>query len=217
MEKEELGWIKIYRKLREWEWYKDSKMVHLFIHLLISANRKPGKFEGMDISRGQLITGRKQLCFDTGISEQSIRTCLDKLKSTSEITIKSTNKFSVITLINYGLYQSTEKKSTSKSTSTLTNDQPTTNQQLTTNKKNKNNKNNKNNIYRAFAHLEITNEDFEKLSIDYGKNEVDDILDDIENYRNNKKYISLYHTAKKWLKKEYEKNGKEEEELPYLK
>jgi len=118
------GWIKIHSKIVNWEWSNDSNMVSLLLHLLIRANYKPSKWRGIDIKRGQLLTGRKQLSKWTGISEQTIRTCIERLKSTSEITIQSTNKYSVISICNYDKYQQT---STSKSTSKLTNDQPATN------------------------------------------------------------------------------------------
>ena len=59
----------------------------------------------MTIKRGQLVTGRKALAAQTGLSERQIRTALDHLKSTNELTIKSTNKFSLITIVNYGKFQ----------------------------------------------------------------------------------------------------------------
>ncbi|MGI9582611.1 hypothetical protein ACR1PO_15555 [Chryseobacterium sp. RRHN12] len=63
-------------------------------------------------------------------------------------------------------------------------------------------------IYRAFAHLSISFEEVEKLkSSDYKEDEINSILDDIENYKENKKYSSLYLTALKWLKKNKEKNA----------
>ena len=98
-------WVKIYRKMMEWEWYNDSKMVHLFMHLVIKANIKPNKWKGVEVKRGQLITGRKKLSKETGISEQSIRTCLNRFISTKELTIKSTSRYSLITVCNYDEYQ----------------------------------------------------------------------------------------------------------------
>jgi len=57
-------------------------------------------------------------------------------------------------------------------------------------------------IYRSFAHLSMSLEQFKKLEIDYNKQQIDSCLDSIENFKNNKKYKSLYLTAKNWLKKE---------------
>ena len=87
----------------------------------------------MTIKRGQLVTGRKALAAQTGLSEQTVRTSLKHLKLTGEITIISTNERSVITIVNYGKFQDVPEMLTSTSTNSLTNDQPATNQQLTTN------------------------------------------------------------------------------------
>lgn len=57
-------------------------------------------------------------------------------------------------------------------------------------------------VYRSFDHLSITSSEFKRLTNEYKPNLVDDILDRIENFKGNKKYKSLYLTAKNWLKKE---------------
>lgn len=68
---------------------------------------------------------------------------------------------------------------------------------------NKNNNDNDNkNIYRRFAHLSLSEEEYIKLNKDYTKQQIDRILDSIENFAKNKKYKSLYLTAKNWLKDE---------------
>ena len=131
------GYIKLWRKLKEWEWYRNSETLHLFLHLMLNANYKDTRFMGYEIKRGDIVCGRKQLCADTGISEQSIRSCLERLKSTSEITSKSTNKFSIITLCNYETYQSDILEINQQNRQQLTSDQPATNQQLTTSKEGK--------------------------------------------------------------------------------
>jgi len=128
------GWVKIHRKLTDWEWFTERHMARLFLYLLLSANHKPKKWRGTMVGVGQLITGRKALALKTGVSEQSIRTCLARFVSTGEITIKSTNKYSIITICNYSTYQIVENGINQQ----LTSNQPTTNQQSTTNKKVKN-------------------------------------------------------------------------------
>ena len=67
------------------------------------------------------------------------------------------------------------------------------------------------NIYRAFAHLSITNSEVEKLLEKYSIQEIDGILDDIQNFKGHKKYTSLYLTATKWLAK----NVKPKQEMIY--
>lgn len=56
-------------------------------------------------------------------------------------------------------------------------------------------------IYRSFAHLSISVDEIDKLLEKYSINQIDETLDAIENYKGNKKYVSLYLTATKWLSK----------------
>ncbi len=58
------------------------------------------------------------------------------------------------------------------------------------------------NIYRKFSHLQITLDDYNKLISEYNEQQVNDILDQIENYKGNTKYKNLYLTAKNWLKRD---------------
>jgi hypothetical protein len=109
----ENGWIKLHRKFLKWEWSDNPKMVALFIHLLLSANHEDNKWHGITIKRGQVVIGRK---------------------STNEITIKPTNRFSVVSILNWSKYQKFQPTNQPAN-------QPTINQQITTNKNVKNDKN----------------------------------------------------------------------------
>lgn len=142
------GYILIHRNMLTWEWYTDTNTKALFLHLLLKANWQDAEWRGEKIKRGQLIAGRETLAESTGISPQTIRTCLERLKSTNEITITSTNKYSVITIVKYDDYQVQDKKSTKKLTKELTNNQPSTNQQSTTVKEEKESKEEKELIFK---------------------------------------------------------------------
>ncbi len=121
------GYIKLYRKMTKWGWYKDNNTKCVFLHLLFMACYEPCFYRNHYLEVGQIATTLKEISEGTGISVQSIRTSLNRLKSTNEITINSTSKFSIITLLNYSDYQGDNKPSNNQ----LTNNQQTTNKQLT--------------------------------------------------------------------------------------
>ncbi len=155
------GWICLYKKLINWEWYQDGNTCRLFIHLLLLANYEDKYWQGQLIKRGQLVTSLEHLSDDLGLSVQQIRTSIKKLKSTGEITSKATNKYTLVTVERYEDYQSKEEKATSK----ITNEQQTTNKQITTT----NNITNINKIKLNYLYLYIT----EKAEKFEGLNEMD--------------------------------------------
>jgi DNA-binding transcriptional regulator YhcF (GntR family) len=128
------GFITLHRKIVEWEWYSDANVFRVFTHLILTANWEPKKWQGILVERGQKITSIQHIAEETGLTPQSVRTAIKKLKSTGELTSKSTNRYTLITLTNYDFYQDKENQLTNKTTSNLTNEQQTTNKQLTTTK-----------------------------------------------------------------------------------
>jgi hypothetical protein len=99
------GWICLHRQLLDWEWYQDSKMVHLFIHLILKASYDDQKYQGKPLKRGQLITSRSKLSQETGLSDREIRDRLIKLEKTNEIASETTNRFTTITICKFDSYQ----------------------------------------------------------------------------------------------------------------
>ena len=127
------GWLKLRRKFLDWEWYSDKNVSRLFIHLLLNANYEPSKYRGVVMAPGSVLTGRILLSEQTGLSQQQVRTALNKLKSTNEITIKTSNKSSIIRIVSWKEYQDDNQQPNKR----ITNEQPTDNQQVTTSKEGK--------------------------------------------------------------------------------
>lgn len=104
------GYIKLHRKMTEWEWYKDIPTKTLYIHLLLKANWSPINYQGVEIESGTVVTTIKELSDETHLSIQQTRTAISHLKSTNEITIKSTNKKTLIHIEKWGTYQCDEER-----------------------------------------------------------------------------------------------------------
>ena len=104
-----MDYIKLSRKITEWEWYSDINVCRLFIHLLLCANWKTGRFQGVEIPRGAMATSYNSLADQTGLSVMQVRTAIKKLKLTGEITVNQHPKYSIITVNNYNLYQGDNK------------------------------------------------------------------------------------------------------------
>lgn len=121
-------WIKLHSKILNWEWYKDINTKTLFIHCLLKANWKDGKFRGKNIPRGSFVTSLETLSKETGLSIQQVRTSIKHLILTKELTNQSFTQYRIITVVNYELYQQVNKESNNQ----LTDEQQTTNNQLTT-------------------------------------------------------------------------------------
>lgn len=121
------GWIKLHRSILDWEWYSDANAMRLFVHIMLTCNHVDKRWRGVIVPAGSRIVGTEKLANETNLTRQQVRTSLKKLESTSEITIKSTNKYTLVTLMNWESYQSTQDEPTSK----VTNNQPSNNQQVT--------------------------------------------------------------------------------------
>ena len=101
------NWIKLYRKIEDWRWYKDAFTFHLFIHLLLNVNYCPIANGENVLGRGQIMVTRRSLTEST-ISDRSVRTSMEKLQKSKEILIsqKATNRPHIITICKYDSYQS---------------------------------------------------------------------------------------------------------------
>ena len=133
------GYIKLYRSLLDWEWYKNIPVRILFEHCLLKANHKDNKWQGKLIKKGSFVTSLDNLAFETGLTKMQVRTALNKLKLTHEITHEGHAQYSVISIKNWSRYQQDNTRNNTQ----ITHEQHTDNTQITPNNNEKNVKNEK--------------------------------------------------------------------------
>lgn len=143
----ENGFIKIFRKIKDWEWYTNDTTFRVFFHLLLCANWESKIYRGVEIKRGQVVKKQEDIALELKITDrkgkprrQPIRSALNNLKSTNDITIEKSPIGSIITINNYNDYQDQTTKKTNKNEKI--NQQPNHQSNQTINKEEKEEKNN---------------------------------------------------------------------------
>ncbi len=111
------GFIVLHRSIADWRWYKDANTFRVFVHLLLAANYEAHDFENITVQRGQLVTSYQSIADALNLSVRNVRTAITHLKTTGELTSKQYPKFSLITILNYDLYQAIDKQADSQPTS----------------------------------------------------------------------------------------------------
>lgn len=131
-------YIKLDRNILRWRWWNKSKTLHVFLFLLLNANVSDHDFENEIIHRGQCVTSLASIVKSTGLTIREVRTAISTLKKTGEVTSRSTNRYQVITIVNYDKYQE------NRQTKRQANGQPSDKQATSKRQQYKNNKNDKN-------------------------------------------------------------------------
>jgi hypothetical protein len=106
------GWIKLYRQILTNGWFKNPNVLVFWIYCLLKAAHKPTKvirgYNEIRLESGQFVFGRRKASEEIALSERKIRTCLAFLVKAGNLTIKSTNRFSIISVTNWKIYQDPE-------------------------------------------------------------------------------------------------------------
>ncbi len=229
------GYIKVFRKMVDWEWIGCPEMVAFWINILLRANHDDKECHGVIVRRGQLLTSRSILARQTGLSERQVRTCLARLKSTNQVTIETTgaatNRKTIVTLCKYEDYQ--DKRPTNRPTERPT-ERPTMRPQndhkqeekkeeLLTNVRNSSIK--KESIKKesdpkflkfqdwvkrhapavAAMPKPFTEGEFLSIMANFPAEAVRDVLEDMNDWVPLKNKKSAYRTCLKWLKNRREK------------
>lgn len=125
------GWIKKHRKVMDSLVWTDPYKYKLFDMLTMLAQFDDGVFqfngEEIAVSSGQIVTGRDALAFlyNRGakpvhqMSSRNLWRMIKNFEKDGMLSIKSTTKYSVITVINYDYYQSSVQQPVQQSASNL--------------------------------------------------------------------------------------------------
>ena len=106
------GWIKLHRSMLSWEWWDDARMVKSFLTILLMANSEDNRWHGQVVKAGSFITSRAKLATALRLSEKQTRLVLSRLSMTGEISVRTNNHFTMITVNNWTNYQ--ERKPSKK-------------------------------------------------------------------------------------------------------
>lgn len=132
------GYIKLYRKLLTSNVFQNEKLLKIFIWCLLKATHTEYQQlvgqQLVELKEGQFIFGRKKASQELKMTEATIYKYIKVLEKLQICNIKSNNKFSIITIEKWGLYQFQEQESNIKSSNKVT----TKEQQSNTNKNVKN-------------------------------------------------------------------------------
>ena len=192
------GYIMLYKKMAEWQWYKDGNTLRVFIDLLLDANFEDSKRGLIDIKRGQCLTSLNRIQERTGLTCKQIRTALSKLEKSGEIGKQVTNRYSIITINKYNDYQKQDKQRANKGQS-KGNIKENKEEKEINNIKEKINKKEK---YGQFENVLLTDDEYQKLKeqfVDY-----EEKIENLSGYIASKgdKYKSHYATILNWARQD---------------
>ena len=216
------AFIKLHRKMLDWEWFDNLNVFRLFMYCLLKANWKQTKWHGIEVEAGQFITSLSTLSDETGLTIQQVRTALSHLKTTGELTDYQQGKYRIITVNNWGSYQGDNRVDNREITgyqqddnNLITGCQQDDNRMVTTDKEYKEYKEykelkeskevkegkEKKHIYGEYKHVKLTDKERDQLFNDYGEADTLKAIKYLDEYIEMKgaKYKSHYLAMKKWV------------------
>lgn len=121
------GWVNIDRNIMQRKWYSHAPSLALYIHCQLVANWEDREWKGITVKRGSFVTTVAKLMKILTLARQPIRTAIANLEESGDITIKTTNKYTVITVVGYGFADvRKDSQPTIKPTKTIPSNQETT-------------------------------------------------------------------------------------------
>ncbi|MBU5312313.1 hypothetical protein KQI38_09755 [Tissierella carlieri] len=214
------GWIKLHREIKDKAIFDNEKLLKTFIWCLLKATHTEHEQligrQKVPLKSGQFVTGRNKASTELNMSPSTTWEYLKILESNKSINIKSNNKFSIISIENWGLYQSEDEKTDSKPNGKSDIKSTPSQQQIDTNKNDKNVKNDKKNKYAEF--VSMTEDEYNKLVGEHGELLTKRMIQTLDNYKGSKgkAYKSDYRAILSWVKEKVLKESETtESNKPY--
>ena len=124
------GYVKTWRKTLDKGWIKNHKLWAFWSWCLLKASHREHDVivgvQTIHLMPGQFVFGRKKAAEETGLTERETRTVLASLISWGNLTSKTTNKYSIITIVNWHTYQDGESRNDQQNDQPLTRKRPAT-------------------------------------------------------------------------------------------
>ena len=204
------GYIKIHRKILEWEWYDDNNTYRLFTHCLLRANWKPGSWHGIKYNAGEFITSLPTLAKETHLSVSQVRVALNHLKMTGEVTDRRHGNARIITVVKWYDYQLDDRPADRPVTDqSQTDDRPVTADEEVKNIRKKEYISREGNLFGVYHNVRLTDDEMQELMNQY-PNDYQDMIENLSTYMRShgKLYDDHYATMMRW-KHEDEAKAKE--------
>ena len=108
------GWICLHRSIEEHPVFEDADVFKVWVWILLSATyRSKSALVGrqvVELKAGQFVFGRKTASQKLKMSESKVYRIVNALKEMGCIKIDTNNRFSIITVENWGKYQADEQQ-----------------------------------------------------------------------------------------------------------
>ena len=107
-----LGYVRLYRSLTNSQIFQNEKLLKIFIWCLLKATYKEriqivGR-TSIELKEGQFIFGRNQAALELDMRPSTLWDYMKLLEKMKSIIIKSNNKYSIVTIEKWDIYQSKE-------------------------------------------------------------------------------------------------------------
>ncbi|WP_339147664.1 MULTISPECIES: DnaD domain protein [unclassified Sutcliffiella] len=114
------GWISLHRKLLNSNIFNNEKLLKVFIYCLLKASHSDYEqiigLQKVGVLPGQFVFGRKKAALELNMKESTVWKYMKLLEQVRSLELNSNNKFTLVTVVNWGEYQNSNELGDNKGT-----------------------------------------------------------------------------------------------------